>query len=601
MPNHSHTPVPGFNLWETLINSYLSQDDIVSSVITLNKNIHQICLQKLYKCIKISCYGYRSLSNDVYGFKHTFLNGYYKKGETSHKEDQSDHILYVKLSKLLMNNLIHLGAHTTTLTIDKYTFFDRDHSNIIVDLIKEISNTENNLNFLYIQDPLIYDIVFDEVLLDPRRFTWLENITINSLASFNKCREISRFNAINVLELSNITEPIDIDFTINELKIHDTETLFNINLDKNNNIQRLTFTLHHDQKNDELFKTRDYISVLEAIQWRGLTQLEIKYNCLMREFHQCSCLQDLLISKKNLIYLENLSDLTLTQSLRDYESNDLRFEMNQIPVLTIWDDIFILIFLKIPIQTLSHKLSNLSIKQYPSMNGHAKNITDGYYTHRVKKLLKLQHDLFTQATLMSLLLQINITPFESLQVLQLPHFLQSLVQIPILSNDLLWNGCQCSRCVPKLEMIDNYLHNHLWFRQNISNSGGYGSGVSDKFQELENGEMFAFMLLPIDRYCEDLDTLIDGNGLDICWDFHDDLYNGNKMQLIHYEDDHHSKENCSFSEMDYDSLVLHSFKHFLDLYVDYFLFNFPKIKIISLSGFVYRVNSDTFGSFLLHD
>lgn len=601
MISHCHNSGSDFNVWETLINSYLSQNDIVSSVITLNKNIHQLCLQKLYKSIKISCYGYRSLSSDAYGFKHTFLNGHYSKGETSHKEDQSDHILYVKMSKLLMNNLKPLSENTNSLTIEEDNFFDREHSNIIVDLIKAISNTENNLKFLHINDPLIYDVVFDEVLLDPTGLMRLENITIKSLGKFKQCKETSRFASIDVLELSNITEPTDIDFDLTELKVLDTETLFNINLDKNNTIQRLTFTLHHDPKNDHLLKNCEQISLLDAIQWNNITQLEIKYNCLMREFYQCSCLQNLLISKKNLIYLDKLSDLTLTQSLRDYKSNDLRFEMNQIPVLSNWDDIFILIFLKIPIQTLSHKLSRLSIKQYPSMNGHAKNITDGYYTHRVKKLLKLQNDLFTQATLMSLLLQVNITPFESLQVLQLPHFLQSLVQIPILSNDLLWNGCQCSRCGPKLEMIDKYLHNHLWFRQNISNSGGFGSGVSDKFQELENGEMFAFMLLPIDRYCEDLDSLIDGNGLDICWDFHDDLYNGSKMQLIHYEDDHHSKENCRFSELDYDSLVLHSFKHFLDLYIDYFLFNFPKIKMISLSGFVYRVNSDTFGSFLLYD
>ncbi|OBA25129.1 hypothetical protein HANVADRAFT_54101 [Hanseniaspora valbyensis NRRL Y-1626] len=296
-----------------------------------------------------------------------------------------------------------------------------------------------------------------------------------------------------------------------------------------------------------------------------------------------------------------MSDLTLTQSLRDYHSNDLKFEMNQMPVLSNWDDIFISIFLNIPIKTLSNELTNLCIKQYPSMNGHAKNITDGYHTHRVKKLLKLQIDLLRQSTLMSLLLQEPLEAFKNLQILQLPHFLQSLVQIPILSNDLLWNGCQCSLCAPKLDMIDHYMHDHLWFRQNISNSGGFGSGISDKFQELENGEMFGFMLLPINKYCEDLEVLIDGNGLDFCWDFHDDLYNGNNMKLIHYEDDNHRNENCGLNETDYDSLVLHSFKHFLDLYLDYFLYNLPNLKIISLSGFVYRVDMDRYGSFLLHD
>ena len=591
-----------FNLWETLINSYLRQDDILSNVIFLNKNIHNLCIKKIYKNIKISQHGYRSLSNEVYGFKNTILNGYYKKGETFHKEDQSDHILYVKLSKLLMNNLDIIAKYTHSLTIDRDTFFDKEHDDILIDLIKNIANIDNNLKHLQLEDnTLLYNKIFNEVLIDSTKFMFLQNISINSVENFNKCKQNGRFDSIKKILLSNINEIIHIDFKIEELIINDTETLFNLNLINNEFIERLTFTLHHDLQNDHLFKNKKTISLLESIQWKKIKQLEIKYNCLMTEFSQCCCINDLLISKKYLTHLDKMSDLTLTQSLRDYYSNDMKFEMNQMPVLSNWDDIFISIFLNIPIKTLSNELTNLCIKQYPSMNGHAKNITDGYHTHRVKKLLKLQIDLLRQSTLMSLLLQESLEAFKNLQILQLPHFLQSLVQIPILSNDLLWNGCQCSLCAPKLDMIDHYMHDHLWFRQNISNSGGFGSGISDKFQELENGEMFGFMLLPINKYCEDLDVLIDGNGLDFCWDFHDDLYNGNNMKLIHYEDDNHRNENCGLNETDYDSLVLHSFKHFLDLYLDYFLYNLPNLKIISLSGFVYRVDMDRYGSFLLHD
>ncbi|CAI8507635.1 unnamed protein product [Hanseniaspora opuntiae] len=239
--------------------------------------------------------------------------------------------------------------------------------------------------------------------------------------------------------------------------------------------------------------------------------------------------------------------------------------MNSIPILNYWDDVVVDIFMLLPTATISKKITTLRMLLYPSMNGHAKNISDGYYTLRVKKIMHLKEILDQNCKLLSLT-----------------------------------TGNTHQTSGPTLEVIDKYLHDHLWFRRNISNSGGFGSGVSNKFQELENSEMFAFMSLPIEQYCEDLDSIIDGNGLDCCWDFHEDLYNGEDMKLIHYSDHQHD-DHCSINDLHYSKIVLQTFEHFLDLYLDHFLFSLPNLKLLVLSGFAYRIDMNRYGSFILSD
>ncbi|XBW38123.1 hypothetical protein QEN19_003717 [Hanseniaspora menglaensis] len=607
MPKLSLPAPHRFDLWKTLVNDYFSQAQLVENVIVLNSEINRLCTEKLFHSIRFTRYGHRTLNSDsTSGFKTTLINGFCNLNKSENKKDQNDYILHTKIGFLLFGEktLSAIAKHTKILIVDSDAFYDADLFSIFEELIERLGAMNNVMEKVSIQQTTKtkIDYFFKNYLFKKDKFPCLKSLLISSAADFASCISLGRFETIKYLELSCIDKPVEITFPINELVINDSETLFNTSIKEPKNIEKLSFTFHHDVQNDFIFKNHISVSLLEQIQWNKIKNLEIKYNCLLRETDSsCSCFESLVLSRGYFSHLDEISKLTIAQSLRDYSSNIERFEMNQISILSYWDDCFVSILTKIPTTALAEKLTVLAVNQYPSMNGHAKNITDGYYTHRVKKLYQLHSDLTKQTALMSILLQRPLELFKKLEILQLPHFLQSLVQIPILSNDLLWNGCQCSVCTPNLEHIDRYMHDHLWFRQNISNSGGFGSGVSDKFQELENGEMFAFMLLPIDRYCEDFDLLVDGNGFNFNWDFHDDLYNGQNMKLIHYEDDHHRNNNCDLNEKNYEEVVLHTFKHFLDLYIDAFLFTFPRIKIISLSGFVYRVDMDRYGTFMLHD
>ena len=596
-----------FDLWELLVNQYLGQDDIVSSVTYLNKDIHSICERKLYRNLKVTSSpfrNYKSKNNTVYGFKHTIINGFSIKGACSNKKDQSDHILYSKLLNLFQaKNIDRINTFTESFIINDDCFYDKDNFHIFEDFIGDFNDKGNMLlnNFKINMDLPIYDYIFSSLIND-KNFKNIKHLQIDNINHFKAVPE-SICGKIESLTLKNINETVDLNIfeNLNHLIVLDTESLFNCKISNDNKITKLNINLLHSTLTDHVLKNYNKeIDLLHNIYWEQITDLSLAYNCLLSEDNQCECINYFILSFEYFERLINLQSLTLSQSLHDKSSKIERFNMNSIPILNYWDDVVVDIFMLLPTATISKKITTLRMLLYPSMNGHAKNISDGYYTLRVKKIMHLKEILDQNCKLLSLTTGNTHQTLGSLEVLDIPQFLQSLIQIPILSNDLLWNGCQCAICRPTLEIIDKYLHDHLWFRRNISNSGGFGSGVSNKFQELENSEMFAFMSLPIEQYCEDLDSIIDGNGLDCCWDFHEDLYNGEDMKLIHYSDDQHD-DHCSINDLHYSKIVLQTFEHFLDLYLDHFLFSLPNLKLLVLSGFAYRIDMNRYGSFILSD
>lgn len=597
-----------FDLWELLINQYLKQDDLISSIIYLNKHIHSICERKLYKKLKITSNphrNYKKLYTSVYGFKYTIINGGSIKGLYSNKKDQSDHILYSKLLNLFQpKNINKINTLTQSIIINDDCFHDKENFHIFLDFFFNNFNKKQNntLSMFNINTDLpIYDKIFQD-LINFNNFKNIKHLQIDNISHFKDIPPEIHKN-IKSLTLKNINETIYLDHfeNLSHLIVLDTSTLFNCKISNDNEITKLNINFLHSSISDHTLKGNNKeIDLLHNIHWEEITDFSLAYNCLLHEENQCECINYFILSFEYFERLINLQHLTLSQALHDKLSKIQRFNMNSISILNYWDDVLVNIFMFLPTTTISKKMTSLRIILYPSMNGHAKNITDGYHTHRVKKIMHLKEILDQNCKLLSLTTGTPHQTLGSLEVLDIPQFLQSLIQIPILSNDLLWNGCQCAICRPTLEIIDKYLHDHLWFRRNISNSGGFGSGVSNKFQELENSEMFAFMSLPIDQYCEDLDSILDGDGLDCCWDFHEDLYNGQDMKLIHYSDDQHNN-NCTMNDLHYPKVVLQTFEHFLDLYLDHFLFNLPNLKLLILSGFAYRIDMKQYGSFILSD
>lgn len=596
-----------FDLWELLVNRYLTQDDIVSSVTYLNKHIHSMCERKLYKNLKVTSSPYRnykSKNNTVYGFKHTIINGFSTKGLCSSKKDQSDHILYSKLLNLLQaKNLDRVNSFTMSFIINDDCFYDKENLHIFEDFIGYFKGKGNVMlsSFNINMDFSIYNIIFAS-LINENNFKNIKHLSINNMNHFNAVPQ-GIYKQIECLTVKNISETVDLNhFTnLNHLIVLDTVSLFNCKVSAVKKITKLNINFIHSSLTDHILKDNNKeIDLLHKIHWDQIMDLSFAYNCLLSEEKQCECINYFILSFAYFERLINLQSLTLAQALHDKSSKIQRFNMNSIPILNYWDDVVVDIFMLLPTTTISKKMTSLRMIQLPSMNGHARNISDGYYTLRVKKIMHLKEILDQNCKLLSLTTGNTHHTLGSLEVLDIPQFLQSLIQIPILSNDLLWNGCQCAICRPTLEIIDKFLHDHLWFRRNISNSGGFGSGVSNKFQELENSEMFAFMSLPIERYCEDFDSILDGNGLDCCWDFHEDLYNGGDMQLIHYSDDQHDNL-CDINDLHYSRIVLQTFEHFLDLYLDHFLFSLPNLKLLILSGFAYRIDMNRYGSFILSD
>ncbi|KAL6951246.1 hypothetical protein ACO0OE_000480 [Hanseniaspora uvarum] len=599
-----------FDLWDLLINNYIKQDDLISSVIYLNKRINSICEKKLYKNLKFTCNPYRNYKKQeatyVYGFKNTIINGFSKKGDFLNKKDQSDHILYSKLLNLLHTaNINKINQYTESIEIKDDCFYYKENNEIFLDLMNKFNDKKNKslINFNMDMDSSVYNTIFEASLIKKNNLENLRNLNINSILQFELIsKHLSQ--QLETLTLKNIYEKVSLEnFTnLKNLIILDTTTLFNCTVPKVNEIKKLNIDfLHTNQTEYILHLNNKEIDLLKNLAWEKITDLSFNYNCLLQEEKQCECIDYFILSFGYFERLTNLQNLTLSQSLQNKESKTQKFDMNSLPILHYWDDTLVNIFMLLPTLTISKRLNLLRLKLYPSMNGHAKNISDGYYTMRLKKMYHLKEILDHNCKLLSVSTEENYQALGSLKILDIPQFLQSLIQIPILSNDLLWNGCQCAICRPTLEHIDKYMHDHLWFRKNISNSGGFGSGVSNKFQELENGEMFSFMTLPIDKYCEDFDSIIDGNGLDYCWDFHEDLYNGNDLKLIHYSDDQHRNHKCDVNDLQYGKIVLQTFEHFIDLYLDHFLFNLPNLNLLVLSGFAYRIDMKSYGSFILSD
>ena len=73
------------------------------------------------------------------------------------------------------------------------------------------------------------------------------------------------------------------------------------------------------------------------------------------------------------------------------------------------------------------------------------------------------------------------------------------------------------------------------------------------------------------------------------------------MTLIHYSDDDHRNNQCDVNDLKYGKIVLQTMEHFIDLYLDQFLYNLPNLNLLVLSGFAYRIDMKRYGSFILSD
>ena len=177
-----------FDLWDLLINNYIKQDDLVSSVIYLNKHIKSLCEKKLYKKLKFTCNPYRNYkkidNTYVYGFKNTIINGFSKKGDYLNKKDQSDHILYSKILNLLhTNNVEKINKYTEIIHINDDCFYYNQNNEIFSDLMNKMNQTGNkSLKQLIMNiDDAAYDIILKSSLL---KFENLKTLDINTIDHF---------------------------------------------------------------------------------------------------------------------------------------------------------------------------------------------------------------------------------------------------------------------------------------------------------------------------------------------------------------------------------------------------------------------------------
>ncbi|ODV61277.1 uncharacterized protein ASCRUDRAFT_70471 [Ascoidea rubescens DSM 1968] len=357
------------------------------------------------------------------------------------------------------------------------------------------------------------------------------------------------------------------------------------------NLTTLKFNYLHDFHSINNNSILDVFSLNDLINLEDLKNLELIINCTIPD---CQCL-DVIFQKQFKNLNKNLKSLSLFQIFPYYDDSEIILKNHN--DYENWD---LIICSFIPNYL---NLENLLIFHDSPIDGSLKNSFEGNYIRRRK--------IYENAL-------INL---KNLRTLLLPSFLSQLSCYELLTNDLIWNGCECDTCLVFHPIIDNYLMSHQFYNSfdydfNDVVSTCFFAFLSDSMQKRvpflkENTVTPNINVLDInnfnqffqisDNFLKNVPAILSN------WNFHgylnltctdysnlDDTeffsqLNGSKVKEEHL---YSNGSNCGFNKAFFNPLmtiIIHFFKE----YVDWFVTNLPNMKQIMLNGIYYKVEKST--------
>lgn len=471
--------------------------------------------------------------------------------DLGHTDDQNDYLIYLKIVSLIeiIKSRPELAKLIKKVHIYESIFNEADNGllNKFVDVLNEYST---ELTSLIVDDDNVKTIVKSS-------FTELSTDNLSEINLIKKLKSLT-FYVPRYTTPSNIPNLENLE----ELIIHDYEheSLRFLPLFQGlRSLKTLSFN-HIHGAHDYNTTLRDLTSVkLEHLPLNQITHLELTIGC---QEPDCTCFNDFLASLAP--QLTSLTHLSIQESTYDHDH-----------YITENFDLGVCQFL----QNFTNQLKYLSIRHNPPLNGlKLPNNVEGNYLRRKK------------------LYSTTIPKLKKLRTLIAPTLLGTCSCYEIIVSDLLWNGCDCDRCVPVLEKFDKYLMDHTYYDleegefKDMLSCQLFGimsrellkripNLIKETNEDYNSTSLSGLSGISIDSFTtwSDLDWLKVGPR-EISWDFH-----SNYGTITCFED----IEDCEVSSNDFDDLTV-CVTHFLREYSECLLETCPNLNEIILNGIYFN-------------